>query len=200
MAPVRAELVGSGPLAEARPLRIRAFFGLPVPEEQRRLLAGYLASCAATATDFRWVAPANLHLTVRFLGSIGRELAEGLAGRLSQQMPAGMDLELGEPGTFARGRSVRVAWIGLRRGLDEARELAAVVEAECARAGLQPEARPFQPHLTLARARSREGAVLPPLGAPPTLEPWRATELVLYESHLGRGGAVYEPLAKLPLR
>ena len=98
------------------------------------------------------------------------------------------------------GRLVRVVWIGLRAGADAARLLSAAVETECIRAGLVPEARPLQPHLTLARARHRDGSALPALPDPPQLEAWLADELVLYSSHLGRSGAVYEPLRRLRLR
>jgi 2'-5' RNA ligase len=95
---------------------------------------------------------------------------------------------------------VRVVWIGLRAGTEAAVALAAQVEAECGRAGLAPEARPFQPHLTMARARDRDGSALPPLPPLPVLSPWRASELVLYSSHLGRPAAVYEPLQRLRLK
>jgi 2'-5' RNA ligase len=91
-------------------------------------------------------------------------------------------------------------WIGLRTGGGEAVALAAQVEAECGRAGLAAESRPFQPHLTLARARDRDGAALTPLPPLPVLEPWRASELVLYSSHLGRPAAVYEPLQRMRLQ
>jgi 2'-5' RNA ligase len=82
----------------------------------------------------------------------------------------------------------------LSAGAEPARALAAQVEAECARAGLVAEKRPFHPHLTLARARAQEGAALPPLPDAPRLEPWPADELLLYRSRLGRAGSVYEPL------
>lgn len=192
--------MGAEPLGEAGPpLRLRAFFGLPVPEAQRRELAAYLERCAAVAPAFRWVAAGNLHLTVRFLGQVDGALADGIVERLSfQELPA-FELELGEPGTFKRGRLARVVWLGLRRGLEPAGALSSIVEAECRRAGLEAEARPFQAHLTLARARDREGSPLPALPPPPRLEPWRAGELVLYRSRLGRAGSVYEPLRTLPL-
>lgn len=103
-------------------------------------------------------------------------------------------LELGDLGTFKRGRLVRVVWQGLRSGVDALTALAARVDAECEAAGLANEKRPFQAHLTLARARARDGAELPPLPSPPPLGGWRANELVLYESRLSRAGAVYEPL------
>ena len=117
-----------------------------------------------------------------------------VAGRLDELPLRGFELGLGEVGTFKRGRLVRVVWLEVRTGADRARELAAQVEAECVFAGLEPERRAFQPHLTLARARPRDGAELPPLPEPPELPAWRAEELVLYSSHLGRAGAVYEAL------
>ena len=179
--------------------RVRAFFGLPVPGAQRTELDPYLAACAAIAPDFRWTPAANLHLTVRFIGSTEPSVAEAIADRLTEQHLVGFELELGDVGTFKRGRLVRVVWLQVRAGADAARELAAQVEAECVRAGLAPEPRPFQPHLTLARARPRDGAELPPLPSPPELEPWRADELILYKSLLGRGGSVYEPLRRITL-
>ena len=178
---------------------VRAFFGLRVPEAQREELGPYLAECAAVAPDFRWTPASNLHLTLRFIGSIEASVAEGIADRLAERHLAGFELELSDVETFKRGRLVRVVWLQVRAGADAARELAAQVEAECVRAGLAPESRPYQAHLTLARARPREGAVLPPLPGPPELQPWRAGELILYRSQLGRTGAVYEPLRRLRL-
>jgi 2'-5' RNA ligase len=179
--------------------RIRVFFGLPVPEAQRQELDHYLAACAAAAPDFRWTPASNMHLTVRFIGSIEASVAEGVADRLADRQLARFQLELGDLGTFKRGRLVRVVWLQVRAGADAARELAAHVEAECVRAGLAPEARPFQPHVSLARSRARDGAVLPPLPNPPELQPWRAGELILYKSKLGRAGSVYEPLRRIRL-
>lgn len=179
--------------------RIRAFFGLPVPAAQRNELDPYLAACAAVAPDFRWTPAANLHLTVRFIGSVEASVVEGVADRLAQRPLAGLGLELGEVGTFKRGRLVRVVWLQVRAGADAARELAVQVEAECVRAGLATEARPFQPHLTLARSRARGGAALPDLPNPPALQSWRPGELILYTSTLGRAGSVYEPLRRIRL-
>jgi 2'-5' RNA ligase len=170
-----------------------------MPEAHRNALGPYLDACATAAPGFRWTPAPNLHLTLRFLGHVERPLAEGIAERLAARRLRDFEIELGELGTFKRGRLVRVVWLGLRTGADQARELAGEVEAECAAAGLAGEARPLEPHLTLARARSREGAVLPALPAPPELAPWRAGGLVLYLSRLGRAGSVYEPLRELRL-
>lgn len=197
--------MGSDQLAEESDeppgsVRVRAFFGLPVPEAQRATLDGYLAECAMRAPQFRWTLDGNLHLTIRFLGHLEVAVAERIAERLAGANLAAFDLKLGDVGTFKRGRLVRVVWLGLAVGSTESQQLAAAVESECARAGLDPETRPFSPHLTLARARPREGALLPELPAAPGIEAWRAGELVLYLSRLGRAGAVYEPLRTVTLR
>jgi 2'-5' RNA ligase len=193
--------VGADPLEEERPVKpsLRAFFGLPLPEQHRAQLAVYLADCEAVAPRFRWVAEANLHFTMRFIGNVERDVVESIADRLTEARLAGFDLELGELGTFKRGRLVRVAWLALSEGADAAKAIAAQIEAECVRAGLEPEQRQFQPHLTLARARDRAGAALPPLLPPPRLGRWRAGELVLYQSHLSPKGSVYEGLRSVTL-
>jgi RNA 2',3'-cyclic 3'-phosphodiesterase len=196
---VGAATLEEGTRAQVGP-RLRAFFGLPVPEAQRKQLGAYLAACLAAAPEFRWTPAANLHLTVRFIGTVDRSVVERIAERLEDLGLPGFELQLGEVGTFKRGRRARVVWLQVVTGSEKAGELAARVEAECVRAGLEPEARPFQPHLTLARARARDGSVLPELPSAPDLPPWRAGELVLYSSRLGRAGSVYEPLRVLRLR
>jgi len=146
-----------------------------------------------------WVPAANLHLTIRFLGHVDLALAEGIADRLTAADLPAFDLELGDLGTFKRGRMARVVWVGLRTGSEAISGLAAQVEVECGRAGLEAEARRFHAHLTLARARPRDGAVLPTPPLSPELPAWRAAELVLYRSRLGRSGSAYEPLRRIKL-
>lgn len=195
--------MGAEPLAERSGPevgpRVRAFFGLPLPEPQRASLAAFVAACNEVAPQFRWTPAVNLHLTVRFIGAADRDLVESIADRAAARAPSGFDIELGDLGTFKRERLVRVVWLGLHSGLEPLARLAADVEDECVKAGLAAEKRPFRAHLTLARARVRDGAVVSELPLPPKLEPWRAGELVLYSSHLGRTGAVYEPLRVVKL-
>lgn len=185
-----------GPLSSER---VRAFFGLPLPEAHRQGLAQFIGACERAAPEFRWTPAGNLHLTVRFLGHVEPALAEGIADRVAAAGPVAFDLELGGTGSFRRGRLARVVWLGLRAGERELGALAEIVEAESVRAGLEAENRRFHAHLTLARARPRDGAALPALPSPPELEPWRAGALILYRSRLGRGGSVYEPLRTVSL-
>ncbi|HET9780561.1 MAG TPA: RNA 2',3'-cyclic phosphodiesterase [Candidatus Dormibacteraeota bacterium] len=189
--------MGAGALGEED--KVRAFFGLPLPEAHRSALDPFIARCAAAAPEFRWTPAGNLHLTIRFLGHVAMALAEGVAERVESGRPRGFDVRLGEVGVFRRGRLARVVWLGVTEGQPAMAEVARAVEAECVSAGLEPEGRRFSAHLTLARARPREGAPPPSLPSPPELPAWRATELILYRSRLGRAGSVYEPLRTISL-
>jgi RNA 2',3'-cyclic 3'-phosphodiesterase len=207
MASLPAQCLGAGQLEDEDSLNedaeppdiVRVFFGLPVPAGHRKELGRYLEQCSSAAPQFRWVAEDNLHLTLRFLGRVEHGMAVRVAQEVTDQHPSAFEVELGELGTFKRGRAARVVWMGLRSGAAAARELAALVEGECVKAGLEAEPRPLEPHLTLARARSQLGAVLPALPPLPHLDPWTAGELILYRSHLQRAGAVYEPLVRVGL-
>ena len=191
--------MGERALEEADQVTIRAFFGIPVPDPQRELLGGFLARCATAASEFRWSVTENLHLTVRFVCTVDRAVVEGIADRLDGTAGRAIQVALGEAGAFKRSRLARVVWLGLKSGAEDLSALAARVEAECRAVGVAPEARAFQPHLTLARARSRDGARQPDLPAIPTLAPWQADELILYWSHLKKDGAVHEPIRRIAL-
>ncbi len=181
-------------------INIRAFVALWLPPEHRQRLSDYLAECAAAAPDFRWVRPDGLHVTLRFLGGLEEGPLAAVRSGLAGVRDSPFEVELGDLGDFGGRRSARVVWSGLRLGGEEAARLATAVEAACRSAGLDPEARAFRPHVTLARARSRSGAPAPTLPELPQLGPWTAREMILFESRLGGGPAVYEPIQTYPLK
>lgn len=178
---------------------VRAFAAIALPDRQREALATYLARCAAVAPGFRWVAPESLHVTLRFAGNLDDAVAERLAESLAGVRAPAFAARLGGPGTFG-GPRPSVVWLALAEGAEAAAALAAECERACQAAGLEPEARTFRPHLTLARARDRRGA--PPVALPPApeLEAWPVREFVLYRSQLQGGRPpVYTPLRRYRL-
>jgi 2'-5' RNA ligase len=162
-------------------------------------LNDYLAACQARAPLYNWVPALNLHFTVRFLGHIPLVTVEALRGALGRLRSPSFRLAMGEVGTFGSSRAPRVVWLGLREGEREAVNLAEEVEQACLSVGVPAADRPFHAHLTLARAGNVYGA-LPSLPKPPLLAPWDATELILYQSHMGRPHATYSPIGRFPLR
>lgn len=75
---------------------------------------------------------------------------------------------------------------------------AAIAEALAGKRLYEPEARPFWPHLTLARVK-RSARAAPLAAPPPPAEPFEAGEVTLYRSTLRPRGALYEPLARARL-
>lgn len=178
--------------------RVRAFLALPLPEGQRGLLAAHVEDCARLAPDYRWVPAANLHLTLRFLGSLEKARLEQLRERLREVRRPAFELGLDGRGSFGPRATPRVVWLGVGSGREGCAALAGEVEKACAAVGLEWEERPFRAHVTLARARPASSR-LPELPPPPRLEPWTVSGFVLYESRLGGRAATYLELERFPL-
>lgn len=175
----------------------RLFLGVPLDDGVRAMLAQHLAHHHVPG---RPVPPANWHLTIRFLGSIDQIAMERLVADLDQaDLGESFEIALGEMGAFPRPARAAVVWLALDKGQERLAELNAIAEEASQAVGLPAEERPFAPHLTLSRIRP-ELDVRADLAAYQRAPlQWSAVELVLFESHMGRGGALYEPLEKFPL-
>jgi 2'-5' RNA ligase len=127
----------------------------------------------------------KIHLTLAFLGDLD-------AGRLPDAMRApgglelaGFDMVLDQVGSF---RGARVAWAGCRETAHGLADLQSGLVRHLAAAGFPPDERPYAAHVTLARKIALPVA----RSAMPEIR-WRARELALVRSELGKGS--YSTLA-----
>ncbi len=176
---------------------MRLFAAVPIPEPARGEIARLLARLREPGWPLRLVHDHGLHLTVKFFGEVPPGRLEVIEEAVRSAVPGTgvLPLRLAEIGAFPNFRRPRIIWVGLDAPpalellQDRLERLADAI-------GFAPEGAPFRPHVTLARVR--EGQRLPP-DAPESLAGWYepvpflASELVLYESVLGRGGPRYEP-------
>lgn len=147
----------------------------------------------------RLVPPDNWHLTVRFLGQVEQVALERVVAELDQiDLGQPFEVALGDLGAFPRPAKASVVWLALDSGRERLIELNQIAEEASQAAALAPEERPFAPHLTLSRIRPELDVRADLASYRRVPFRWTAGELVLYESHLGRGGAVYEPVEKFP--
>ncbi len=104
----------------------------------------------------------------------------------------------GAPGNPKRGQ---VFALFTRAGGEWLRAVATELGVRLAPIGYEPDARPFVPHLTLARCRRATNmrAAMDALGPEPVGPAWTVDAVTLYESRLGTGPAVYVPRAEIPL-
>jgi RNA 2',3'-cyclic 3'-phosphodiesterase len=180
--------------------KLRLFVALDLPAAARAALAAFRDAEVSAAPDvWRPVRDSALHLTLAFLGhrpedevAVITPVLEGCAGEAPP-------LALG-PALLLPPRRARVLCASVEDGAGTLAELQARVSGGLADAGVyEPETRPFRAHATVARLRS--GARPPRTTATegPDRVAFHGEAVTLYRSSLRRGGAQYEPLARVPL-
>ena len=169
---------------------IRLFFGLELPGELRMRIAAI-----STGIDrARWVAPENLHITLRFVGEVEEPAMEYIAGEAAAIRFEPFPVTLSGAGHFERGGRVSAVWLGV----ESTPALAGLrdrIEAAAVRAGQPPEGRKFRPHVTVARFnRGRPGEVRHWLAANSLFRavPFTVARFALFSSMLGRSGPNYK--------
>ncbi len=133
---------------------MRLFVAVNLPADERRAAFAAARPLREDAAPVKWVAEENLHLTMKFLGGVEAERAEPIGSALAEAVRGLRPFEvmLGGCGAFPDVTHPRVVWIGVER--HPALELLANdVERAVGPFGFEPELKPFQPHVTIGRAR-----------------------------------------------
>ena len=175
---------------------MRLFAGLALPETLR----SQLSFMASGVPEARWVAPENLHLTLRFVGEVDEPVAEDIDLILSSLSFEPFPLSLAGMDCFHSRNKVRAVWAGVAPNVSLT-ALQDKVEGLMTRAGLPPEGRKFTPHVTLARLKQAPlASVVPYLESHAGFRtlPFEVSQVTLFRSHLGHGGASYEALVAYP--
>lgn len=156
------------------------------------------------AENIRWVDPANIHLTIAFIGDT-EEKRISLLNSMLKDRCAGLgefDFNLKGAGVFKNFRDPRVIWVGIqsheRLSILYDRIIIGLKET-----GFEIEERQFKPHLTFGRVKSCKDTE----NLKSVLEKYRDTEfqkvevkdLLLYESILLQTGPIYKSLGIFPL-
>ncbi len=176
---------------------MRLFAGIALPDDVRTRLAGLKGGLKGA----RWVAPENFHLSLRFIGEIAGGEDRDIAHALNTVSGPAFELSLSGLGAFDRRGRVHAVWAGVEKS-DALDRLRGGVESALVRSGLEPEHRKFKPHVTLARMKggsASEAAQFLETNHGFFQGPFTVDRFILFESHLGHGGAHYEALADYPL-
>jgi 2'-5' RNA ligase len=104
-----------------------------------------------------WVKAGNIHLTMKFLGEVeGSRLAtiEGAVEQVARNHSP-FTLQVGGIGAFPNLTRPRVIWAGIKVGASEVSTLTREINLELNRCGYPLDEKKFNPHLTIARIKSR---------------------------------------------
>jgi 2'-5' RNA ligase len=183
---------------------IRAFIAVTLDSKVIDKIAQASARLQGELVGLRWVAPANFHLTLKFLGSVDEAKVGTIRAALSEQLRLFPRFTINAKGlgVFPGPKRPRVLWVGLSG--ERLVPLASTVETALQPLGFAPELRKFTPHLTIGRWRDTGPA---PKSLVRQLDEWKACEfgishvksVSLIQSIIKPGGASYYHLATVLL-
>src|SRR5689334_15753140 len=94
---------------------IRTFIAIELPEQIKTALGDIQNELRKTAADVSWTKPANIHLTLKFLGDLEEKQVALLRAATSKTVIGHQPFELqtSHPGFFPSQKRARVVWMGL---------------------------------------------------------------------------------------
>jgi RNA 2',3'-cyclic 3'-phosphodiesterase len=168
----------------------RLFVGLELPASCKTTLL----SLDPHLTGVRWLAEDQLHLTLSFLGDVEAPAADRLREALAEVRVPQFFLPICGIGVFnARGRP-SVVWAGVGKGHPHLFALHRRIQDAVLNVGLEPDLRPFHPHITIGRAKGISRQALQPFirrYAETNFGMFEVTGFELYSSVLAAEGAIH---------
>jgi len=177
------------------------FVGIQIPEPARSLAWEAFGPIREEFPKAKWVPAENFHVTLKFLGLVWPRLVtwveEGCARAAAAVSP--FEIGLSGGGCFPRPHEATTLWAGVCDQDSGTRMLVGCLDEELGEE-FPAEKRAFSPHLTVARSRPALDLGERLEGVSLVAEPWMVSQVVLFESHLGRPAPRYEVIARVPLK
>lgn len=182
---------------------MRTFVAIDLDDDVKRPLAALQARLKPHCPGLRWVDPAKIHLTLKFIGEIADDRILDIGAALdelaAQCRPFQIAIE--QVGVFGQNGPVKVVWVGVS---DDEHGALPRCHDLCERLldplGIPREHRPFRPHLTLARNRDlRQSETIRravELHAELRVGVQEVESVTFYQSILTSRGPVYQPLSR----
>lgn len=176
---------------------IRLFVGLDLPPD----LCDALQRLTGGIPNARWTPPENYHITLRFIGEVDEDQCDDIHDALTEVRAPAFPLSVAGLGSFEAGSRAHTLWAGVDKE-PALLHLRDKVERAVVSAGMEPERRKFQPHVTLASVKQAPLHKVQDFIAHHNLfraPPFRVERFTLFSSELGRTGPVYTAEADYPL-
>jgi len=182
---------------------IRAFIAVTLPEHLVCFVSGIQQTLKASGLRIGWVAPGNVHLTLKFLGDIDPADIDPITDVMSEcaQRMAPMTFFAGGLGVFPDLRHPRVLWLGIMGDMPQLIAFQQDLDTRLVAVGkgrFKPEERQFKGHLTLGRIKARLGSdiLVKALRETGRVESKAFTVDVIHlvQSRLTPSGSIYSPL------
>ncbi len=183
---------------------MRTFIAIDLPESLKRSLTDLIESLMTYRADVRWVKGDNLHVTIKFLGNIEKDMLTSIEEALKDVSArfTPFDISFEGIGCFPNMRRPRIIWIGIREN-PVLTHIHSELEERLCGIGFEREKRRFSPHLTAGRVMSARGFKLLSQNLQGISGEkhgiMEATSLSLMRSDLSGSGARYTLIRDFPL-
>jgi len=175
---------------------MRLFVAVNVPEDVKENIVKIIRELPKDS--IRPVSRENLHYTLEFLGEVDEDKVNRIIDALEKVTQEPFDIVVKGIGVFPSPNYIRVIWLGVERS-EDITSLAHKVENVLRPLGFKPD-RPFSPHLTIARVKSK-------VNITDLLEKYSETvfgrfivdSFSLMQSTLTRNGPIYREVRNFPL-
>jgi 2'-5' RNA ligase len=127
----------------------RLFVAIDLPESTRQLLAGLDPHIRGA----RWIDSTQMHLTLGFFDDVSEDIDLALREKLSAIEFGAFFLPIASVGTFSAKGAPKIIWIGVGKAHPHLFQIYKRVQEAALAVGIEPELRPWHPHITIARCR-----------------------------------------------
>jgi 2'-5' RNA ligase len=127
----------------------RLFVAIDLPDSTRLSLA----DLDPHVRGVRWIDPAQMHLTLGFFDDVPDQIDAALREKLSAIEFGAFFLPISGVGTFPAKSAPKVIWVGVGKAHPHLFQIHKRVQEAALAAALEPELRPWHPHITIARCR-----------------------------------------------
>jgi 2'-5' RNA ligase len=183
---------------------VRTFIAVDIDPQVREKISRAITQLRPRFLGVRWVAPANFHLTLKFLGDTEQTRIEAIGAALEERLRPFPRCTINAKGlgVFPALRQAKILWVGFFG--DELARLAANIDRALLALEFSAEPREFTPHLTIGRWRHVDRSAL---NLKQELHRWRDRDfgativdrVSLFQSDLKPTGAVYSQLKVIKL-
>jgi len=127
----------------------RLFVAIDLPASTRQVLA----CLDPHIRGARWIDPDQMHLTLGFFDDVPEEVDSALGDKLSAIEFGAFFLPVTGIGIFSARGAPKIIWIGLGKAHPHLFQIHKRVQEAALAVGIEPELRPWHPHITIARCR-----------------------------------------------
>jgi RNA 2',3'-cyclic 3'-phosphodiesterase len=183
---------------------MRLFIALPLSREIEESLGKLIFVLKQKGGPVKWVAPKNIHLTVKFLGEVDEIKVNDIKAAVEKTAAKYRMVEstVEKIGAFPDFVRPRVIWAGMTGGIETIDGMVKDIEDAMAALGFPREDKRFKPHITLGRVKENYGlgdliSYIKSYHLVPM--PLNLESLVLFQSTLTPRGPIYDRLLEVPL-